>query len=71
MGNLDYKGFKSTRLFCYIIGIILGSIFLSTGKLDGEQWITLTEWLSLFYAGSEVLAKGAQALKDIKTNVQN
>lgn len=67
MKNLDYKGWKSTRVQIGIFLFIAATILFATQKWTGAQmtaqdWINFVEWLFGIYCASEVGAKGAEAV---------
>ena len=64
MKNLDYKGFKSTRLIVALVIFAVGTALLGFGKIEGPTWMQLVTWVFGTYAVSEAGAKGAEAMRD-------
>jgi hypothetical protein len=64
MNNLEYKGFKSTRMALTLLGIFLATAELSMGNVTGSEWLDALKWLLGIYASSEAAAKGAEAVRD-------
>ncbi len=63
MNNLDYKGWKSTRLRLVIACIIMATIAVWFGKVTGAEWLSFLQWAIGLYSLSEVGAKGAAAIQ--------
>lgn len=62
--NLQYKGFRSTRLITCIVASILASLWVFKGVATFAEWASFMQWLIGIYTTSEVIAKGAEAWRD-------
>lgn len=63
MTNLEYKGMKSTRFRMAMLFEVVATAFFVSGMISADQWIDVTKWSLLAYAGSEVGAKYSEAKK--------
>ena len=64
MRNLDYKGFVGTRLALIAVSIVATCVALWLGAIEGKDWLDSLKWFVGIYAGSEIGAKGAEAIRD-------
>ncbi len=64
MSHLAAKGVGGTRFIALSVIFLTSCGFLWWGKLDAGEWVELIKWVFLTYAGSEGVAKSAQAYKD-------
>ena len=49
--------YKSRKFIAAVVVIVLASVFLATGKLDGAEWITAVNISLGLYVGSNVAQK--------------
>ena len=49
--------YKSRKFIAAVVVIVLASVFLATGKLDGTEWITAVNISLGLYVGSNVAQK--------------
>ena len=49
--------YKSRKFIAAVVVIVLASVFLATGRLDGTEWITAVNISLGLYVGSNVAQK--------------
>jgi hypothetical protein len=49
--------YKSRKFIAAVVVIVLASVFLATGKIDGTEWIIAVEISLGLYVGSNVIQK--------------
>lgn len=64
MSNLDYRGFRSTRLVTCIVASLVATLSLFAGMATFAEWSGFIQWVIGIYAGSEVITKGTEAWRD-------
>lgn len=64
--NLNYKGWRGTRLQLAVVLILMVSSGYIWGDVTAEQWISFLEWVSTSYGLTEIGAKASEAYKEKK-----
>lgn len=56
------KGFRKVfvSLAVFVVVEVLGTVALFTGKITGDQWVALTEWVATAVVGAFAVGSGAE-----------
>lgn len=68
MVNLDYKGFRSTRIFLTMLCMFMTTLAFYKSAISPTEWLDFLKWIVGIYISSEVGAKGATAYKERKND---
>ena len=59
---------KGRKFFLFIALSCLSSVFLATGLLTGDQWVTFNQWIFGIYATGNIGSKATSVLGQISKN---
>ena len=62
--NLNYKGWKSTRLQLTAICMVMTTIAFYKSSITSIEWLDFLKWVIGIYSTSEFGAKAATAYKE-------